>query len=303
MIKYYESILLGVAFIAIIIGTITDIKKREVPDWISYFLILFGIGARILYSLQFKDFSILLQGVYGLVLFSAIAYAMYYAGQWGGGDAKILMGSGAVMGFDVVYSLDAISIVQMANSLGIAFLINTIIFGAFYGLFYILILSFSNRSSVYKKFRSMNKDKEFIKYRNMALIIGFIYFIIFIFISKSVYYNIVAGIAILTLIILFPYLWAFVKSVEDAVMYKELEPSKLVEGDWIARPVLVEKKIIASPKDLGVSKEQIEQLEDLYKNKKISKVLVKEGIPFVPSFLIAFIVTVLFGNVFAWLIF
>lgn len=299
--KSYESVLLAVAFLAILIGTITDIKKREVPDWISYFLIFFGIGARLLYSIYLKDFSILLQGVYGLILFSAIAYAMYYAGQWGGGDAKMLIGLGAVIGFEVVYSSGAQSIAQILNSSGISFLINTIVFGAFYGLFYILILFFPNRALVYKKFKLMNKDKDFIKYRNMAIVIGFIYFIIFILISKSLYYNIIAGIVILALIIVFPYLWAFVKSVEDAVMYKEVCPENLVEGDWIARDIVVGNKIIASSKDLGVSKEQIEDLKYLYKNKKISKVLVKEGIPFVPSFLIAFIVTIVYGNLFIWI--
>ncbi len=302
MIESYESILLGMAFIAIVIGTLTDIKKREVPDWISYFLIFFSIGARILYSIQLKDFSIILQGVYGLILFSSIAYAMYYAGQWGGGDAKLLMGLGAAIGFKAVYSIDSQSISQMVNSSGIAFLMNTIIFGAFYGLFYILIIFFSNKSSVYKKFKGMTKDKSFIKYRNMALIIGFVYFIIFIFISRSVYYNLIAGIVILSLILMFPYLWSFVKSVEDAVMYKELEPSNLVEGDWIAQEIIVGRKVIVSPKDLGISKEQISELKELYKNKKVSKILVKEGIPFVPSFLIAFIITILFGNVFAWLV-
>ena len=62
---------------------------------------------------------------------------------------------------------------------------------------------------------------------------------------------------------------------------------KLTEGDWIAEDVKVNGKIICSPKDLGISKEQIKKL----KHHNIKKVLVKEGIPFVPSFLIAFVVT------------
>jgi prepilin signal peptidase PulO-like enzyme (type II secretory pathway) len=41
---------------------------------------------------------------------------------------------------------------------------------------------------------------------------------------------------------------------------------------------------------LGVSKEQIKELVELKSKKKIDTVLVKEGIPFVPSFLVAFVI-------------
>ncbi|PIO05594.1 hypothetical protein COT47_04145, partial [Candidatus Woesearchaeota archaeon CG08_land_8_20_14_0_20_43_7] len=52
------------------------------------------------------------------------------------------------------------------------------------------------------------------------------------------------------------------------------------------------KKYICGPKDLGIEKKQIAILL----KHKVKKVLVREGIPFVPSFLIAFIVNVFFQN-------
>ncbi|GIU69536.1 MAG: hypothetical protein KatS3mg002_0772 [Candidatus Woesearchaeota archaeon] len=55
------------------------------------------------------------------------------------------------------------------------------------------------------------------------------------------------------------------------------------------RIFISERKYITGPKDLGISKEQIE----LLKKSKIKKVLVKEGIPFIPAFLIAFILTMI----------
>ena len=42
--------LLIIAFVALIAGSYTDIKKREVPDWISLGLIFVGLGARLIYS-------------------------------------------------------------------------------------------------------------------------------------------------------------------------------------------------------------------------------------------------------------
>ena len=47
---------------------------------------------------------------------------------------------------------------------------------------------------------------------------------------------------------------------------------------------------MTGPKDLGISRQQIERL---IRYKKIRKVIVKEGIPFIPAFLIAFILTVM----------
>ena len=76
-------------------------------------------------------------------------------------------------------------------------------------------------------------------------------------------------------------------------MIKNVSPSKITEGDWIAEEIKVKGKLIAGPKDLGISLEQIARLKSL----GVKKVLVKYGIPFVPSFLIAFIIAVIAG---AW---
>jgi len=95
------------------------------------------------------------------------------------------------------------------------------------------------------------------------------------------------------------YISIFIKSVEKVCMLKLVEPEKLTEGDWIARNVIVNKKRICGPKDLGIEKKQIEQLIQLKRKCLIKKILIKEGIPFVPSFLIAFIITLWFGN---WLL-
>ena len=72
---------------------------------------------------------------------------------------------------------------------------------------------------------------------------------------------------------------------------------ELTEGDWIAEEIKVGKKYICGPKDLGIELAQIKKLIAYKKKGKIKKVLIKVGIPFVPSFLIAFIVTYIWGNV------
>jgi hypothetical protein len=85
-------------------------------------------------------------------------------------------------------------------------------------------------------------------------------------------------------------------------MYKRITPDKLTEGDWIANNIKIDGKYISGPKDLGIEKKQINQLIDLWKKGKIKKVLIKEGMPFIPSFFIAFIITLIYGNLFIFFI-
>ena len=72
----------------------------------------------------------------------------------------------------------------------------------------------------------------------------------------------------------YSYLVVFVKAVEDSCMYKWIPVNKLTEGDWVAKPVYVNKKIVCVPKDLGLELKQIKAL----KKAKVKKVYVKEGI-------------------------
>ena len=92
MISY---ILITAGLIGLLIATMTDIKTREVPDWLSYSLIVIGLGVRLIYSLFEWNFSYVLFGFIGFGIFFLIALFMYYTKQWGGGDSKLLMGLGA----------------------------------------------------------------------------------------------------------------------------------------------------------------------------------------------------------------
>ena len=88
------------------------------------------------------------------------------------------------------------------------------------------------------------------------------------------------------------YLVIGIKSVEAVCMYKRVKPKDLTEGDWIADDVFVKGKRICGPKDLGIEKKQIRQLI----KSRVKSVVIRIGIPFVPSFLIAFLITLWIGN-------
>jgi len=269
-----------VGFIGLIFATITDIKKREVPDWLNYSLIAIGLGARGIYSLLTEDGSYILYGLLGFAVFFAFSNIMYYTRQWGGGDCKLLMGLGALFGN---YGLDSLFGYNLPFLAGL--LINIFIMGVFYGVLYALFLGLKNRKKFFMEFRK-NKFNE-IKIAGSAGVI--LVFFSWIFLD----YFFAKLLTILILIIFVAViLLSFMKVVEKSCMYKKVDVNKLVVGDWLVDDISVDSKVICNARNIGLTKADILKL----KNNRIKKVLVHEGIPFVPGFMLGFLVTIIFGD-------
>ena len=279
------------SFTALFIGSITDLKTREVPDWVNYGLIISGVGLNLLFSAVYSNSSFVINSIIGLLIFFGIAYIMFYAGQWGGGDSKILMGLGAMIGIDVSY---------ISSQFLLGFFINALFIGAIYGLFWSIFLVFKNKQKFWKEFNKILLQKNAVKAKKIMLLVLAL-LLIFLFIIK-LYHIKILMLSLAFIILTTFYLWIFVKAIEKSAMHKLVEPSKLTEGDWIVKDVYVNGNYITGPKDLGIGKKQIRKLVELYNKGKVRKILIKEGIPFVPSFLIAFILTLLYGNPLMWLV-
>ena len=279
------------SFIALFIGTITDLKTREVPDWVNYGLVMSGIGLNLLFSIIYSNPSFIINSIIGLAIFFGIAYIMFYAGQWGGGDSKMLMGLGAMIGIDVGFK---------TQQFLLGFFINALFIGAVYGLLWSFFLVFKNRKKFWKEFNKILSERKIANAKKIMLVILVLLLIILFFIK--IYYIKILILSLSFLILTTFYLWIFVKAIEKSAMYKLVDPAKLTEGDWIVNDVYINKQYICGPKDLGIEKKQIKKLIEFYKKGKIKKILIKEGIPFVPSFFIAFVVTFIFGNTLMFLV-
>lgn len=282
-----QIILLSLVLIALIVGTVTDIKTREVPDWVNYSLIFSALGIRLIYSTLTFEWMFFVYGLFGLGIAVAIGYMMFYAGQWGGGDAKLLMGVGALIGF--------VPMLQPFPLL-LVFLINVIIVGSIYGLIYSIILAVINMKAFKINFKKIMHDEKLIKIRKISSISLIIVTILFFILLKDM---MLTGLVFIILLIAYLsiYLVIFIKAVEIVAMYKFVEPEAITEGDWIAKDYNIDGKYICGPKDLGIDRKQIKLLIELKKKGRINKIKVKYGIPFVPSFLIAFILSMMLG---AW---
>ena len=118
----------------------------------------------------------------------------------------------------------------------------------------------------------------------MALII-----IIFFIFERDIFYLI----ALLLIASLFAvFLLYLIKIIEDVSLYKFIQTNKLTEGDWLVNDIIKNNKIICKARNIGLTRQDILNL----KKNKIKKVLIKEGIPFVPGFLFGFILTIVFGD-------
>tara|TARA_Y100000310_G_scaffold218438_1_gene219732 strand:- start:8198 stop:9043 length:846 start_codon:yes stop_codon:yes gene_type:complete len=277
-----DYILIAIGLFGLLIASLFDIKTREVPDWISYSLILSGLSLRLLYSLNTYIWSFLLVGVIGFLAMFLIGDLMYYTKQWGGGDTKILMGLGALYGTILGQKFFLLSL-----------LVNILIVGAFYGLIWSIILAIINRKKFMEKLKkSIDKKKRF----NTLLLISILIIVLDILFIKN--YVIKAIIAIIfSLIILYYYLSIIVKAVEDSSLYKIVPVSKLTEGDWVSKNIRLRHRLIYRKDSLGIDKKQI----NLLKKSKIKRVEIKEGIPFIPSIFLATLATLLFGNLMSFL--
>ncbi|MBN1502463.1 prepilin peptidase [Candidatus Woesearchaeota archaeon] len=281
-------VILTVSLIGLIAASVSDLRKREVPDWLNYGMIVCGFFLNLLYTIYMNDFRFLFYSALGFTGSFALAYIMFYSGQWGGGDSKMIMALGTLLGLDIASSFIPFIAILYVNILFI---------GAFYGIVWIFSLSFRNFNGVKKRMTFYLH-----KYKKSRLLTGLVLLVfigVILLLPQVAVQRDLKYLLAVTLIFLYfmQYLWLIVKAVEDISMIKYIAPDKLTEGDWIVDDVVIDKEYVCGPKDLGIKKYQIKKLMQFKKEKKIEKIKIKEGIPFIPSFLLAFLYSLVFKNI------
>lgn len=267
---------LFIAFAGIIIGTLTDIKKREVPDWVNFSLIGAGLGISLMYSIHLSNYWILLFSFTGLGAGYVLGAAMYYTGQWGGGDAKMIMGIGALTGLPFLPSWWG------QTPFFVLFLLFSVFAGAAYGVAWMIVLFVKHRKKVTAHLSKKLRTKKMLRTRIAVIISAIIIALVGVFMPGPLTFMFVLLAALLYITFYFS---LAVKAVEETCFIQQRAVGDLVEGDWMIEDVKKGKKILVEATSSGITKEQL----SLLKKHNIKEVTIKEGIPFVPSFLIAFI--------------
>jgi Flp pilus assembly protein protease CpaA len=243
------NLFLIVALIGLLAATLNDIKKREVADWISYSLFSIMIALTIIQSLIEWNFVYLIKAVLFAAVIYAVLNALYYAKLIGGGDVKLLTAVSPVFIFMSIFNF-------------FAFVVLT---SGIYGIVYSIVLAITCRKKLSGKLKF-----------NFLLIFFFIGIISGILMDSMFLF-------LLSILIISPYLVFFISAVEKVALIKNYPASKLTEGDWLLKDVKIRGKWIKASAD-GLSKRDIELIR-----KAKAKVWIKEGIPYVPVFFIAFI--------------
>ena len=89
-----------ISLLILIAATYTDLKTLEVPDLLNYFGIAAGIGIHLLWSMEQMSWNPIISSLTGLGIGWMIGSFMFYTGQWGGGDAKLLVAMGSLIGME-----------------------------------------------------------------------------------------------------------------------------------------------------------------------------------------------------------
>ena len=263
----FEVIFLFVlALIWIIFATVQDLKKREVANWLNFSLIIFALGFRFFYSLFSEiGFDFFYQGLIGFGIFFILGNLLYYGKMFAGGDAKLMIALGAVIPFSAIFNENL--------KMFLLFFVLFLLIGAAYSILASIYLSFRN----FKRFKR-EFSKQFKKNKKLSILILFAALVLVVL---SFLDNLFLLLGIIAFIL--PYLYIYVKSVDESCMVKKVQASKLTEGDWLYKDLKIGKKIIKAKWD-GLSKSEIILIQ-----RKFNSVIIRKGIPFTPVFLISFV--------------
>lgn len=274
-------LILGIALVGSIFASYSDIKKREVSNWLSFGMIFSILALRILYGFLYKEYFDLMISLLAGALFFVIGIAFFYSGQWGGADLKILTAFG--IGFGTLFE----EFTPMFISLWpffLTFLINFFMVALVYSLAYAFIMGLRNKKVLSDFKGSLNRYEQI-----AGMVIGLIAILLGVY--KRIF----------LLVILIPLLWflfKFLKPVEKHCMYKVTNVKDLVEFDVPEKDVVVDgETIVDSNNPDGMTLEQVKKIQDFVKKGKLSKTLkVKWGAPLIPVFPISLILSVTIGD-------
>ncbi|MEK6910903.1 MAG: prepilin peptidase [Nanoarchaeota archaeon] len=267
---YEYLFLFAVALIWMIFASVQDLKVREVANWLNFSLVSIALAYRLFYSIGVENYTFFLSGILGVLVFFLISQAFYYGKVFGGGDAKLLVGMGAVLPFNSLNEF----LLQ-----GSFFLLLLFSVGAVYSLIASVVFAFKNKNKFFKSFMKFFKEFD---WRFYGLLFLFVFGIVSY--GYKVSYGLIFAAVLLTLALLFIYL----RAVDKSCMLVYVKPRDLREGDWIGEEIVIKGKEIGNSVH-GLSLEEIKKLL-----KRGKSVLIKQGVPFVPVFLIAYIITLFF---------
>ncbi|MFP4115666.1 MAG: prepilin peptidase [Candidatus Aenigmatarchaeota archaeon] len=220
---------IGIALGASALAGVYDLKTTEIPDWLSLGMVITGLLLNLIRSLvEWNPMYIFRSASIGSAFFT-FGLIMYLGGQWGGGDAKVLAGLGALLPtYPLIHGK-----IPLLSSFPVALLINVFLIGAIYMLIYAFGISLTRRE-VIEDFKTRVQENP----RRIALLSALPLAVLIAtvpFVSPSTHalylialVPVIAGVCLLL---------RFLKAVEETGFVKKVDPEELEPGDMLAEEV------------------------------------------------------------------
>ena len=277
-------LIIGISLISLILGSIFDLKSGEIPEVISRTFIFLIFLLAFIESIADSNPSILLESLGIGIIYFLFGYIMFYLGECGGGDVKLLSGIGLSLGLlGAEGYFDEMEVFPYF----VSYFINMAIVSSPYVIIYSFILGLIN-TEVFEKFK--NDLRNFLML--VAIMASFL---------PSIMANSLGLREIALLYLMIPFLLIlsiYLRAVEKVALQKEINVNDLKEGDIVANDIIINNKKIALRRNIeGLTREQISEIQKLAKKGEISEVIrIRWGIKFAPILLFSYLLTVLVGD-------
>ena len=276
----YQIVALATAFVGSSIAAIWDLKTTEIPDQIPYIMMAVALVAYGVQAYAESNYWIILNSLIAGLSFLGFGFLMYYFGQWGGGDAKLL----SAIGFLLPTAPSGFSNLLFPFSL--SFLFNLFLVGAAYMLVYASILAMMNTKIIERFISDVKSSSNIFVLGSMPLFLIFVILNLLIsnFLSIRINAEFLINNSVLPLIatIFIFVIWKFAKAVEEVGFKKKIPIQKLRVGDVPEYFKLWE----------GITDKELRKIKS--SGKKI--IWIKEGIRFGGAFPLALLFTLYFGD-------
>jgi len=306
------AVLVGVAVLGV--SSYFDFKTREVENYITVGFIALALLMQLGFSVLAGNFAFLQNALLVGGLFFAFGWVMFQTGQWGGADTKILAGMGVLFA-----NFPALAPWPFAATL----FVNIFISAFAYTILYSIYLTWQEPSVISEFKRSVRADSP--ELLRVFAIVFFAFFAassyVFWRFSPDFLTLILLMQPLLSLLVLLPVFWGLIKfarALESKTLRLKATSKALREFDLLTVDILrIGKKVSLVPeaertrqmrksaKDMiydstdpnGLTLEQISCIRKLVKSRALpDSFVIKWGLPFVPVFLIALLVTLYFGD-------
>jgi Flp pilus assembly protein protease CpaA len=271
----------GTAIAGSLAAAAFDLKTTEIPDEIPYVMMGIAIVMYVVEAFITGNYGPILQSLFWGLILLGFGFLMYYFGQWGGGDAKLL----SAIGFLLPMTPSVLGI-KLQFPFPLSYSFNLFLVGAAYMIVYAVAIALMNRKVIEKFVDDIKENKKVLVYGSALLFSSFMILNYFL----SSFFGIAFDIIFILKNSLFPLaatlllfaMWKFAKAVEEVGFRKKIPVSKLKVGD-----VLVESKLWE-----GITEKQLVKIKRSGKRSAV----VKEGVRFAGAFPLTLVFTFILGD-------